>query len=210
MDRKIIFANTPNRIANTPMPFSVIGRSRIEGYTHIVQAPIELDIAMFHEMVHWFHHLRNPNRNYIEINFDRSRHFNNVSLSQYYWKNIDYCCNSWNSTKEQNYARVWSTGMPSHLNFEEMRTLLGMPHSSLDQDYLNGDDLSENLYRICKGLLLRFGYTGDCFYEDRKVIDRVINSCINNYVVYITGKDNFINFMYDTGRSGFGKCKIHP
>ena len=100
--------------------------------------------------------------------------------------------------------------MPSHINFEEMRTLLGMPHNILDAEYLNGDDLSENLYRSCKGMLLRFGYNGDNFYEDRKVINRVINAIINNYIVYITGRDSWVSFSYNRGRSGFGKCKVFP
>lgn len=208
ISRNIIFKNDPNNILGTHIPFSVIGKSTQGGYTHITQALVTIDVAIFHEMLHWFHHLRNPKRNYLEINANKTLHFNNTIISQYYWHGIDRCVLAWNVNKENNYIHIWSSGFPNHLDFEEMRTILGMPHNSNTINYLNGDDLSENLYRVCKGLPLRFGYNGQSFYEDRKVINRVINACLKNYIVYITGKDNEVDFQYGNGRPIFGKGRV--
>jgi hypothetical protein len=159
-------------------------------------------------MIHWFHHLINPVRNYSEVNTNRTLHFNNTIISQYYWHGIDCCLLAWNAGNENNYAHIWSSSVPAHLDFEEMRTVLGMPYNSNTANYLNGDDLSENLYRMCRGLPLRFGYIGQSFYEDRKVIDRVVNACFGNYIVYVTGRDNEVGFQYNTGRKIFGNGRV--
>lgn len=204
--REILFVGHLNNIFGAPTPFSVIGKSTREGYTHITQSSSTIDVSIFHEMLHWFHHLRNPKRNEDEINENNALHFNSASVPQYYWHDIDCCILAWNASRENNYAPIWSLsfGPHSHLDFEEMRTILGMPHNSS----LNGDDLSENLYRMCTGLPLRFGYSGENFYEDRKVVDRVINVCLKNYIVYVTGKDSTVDFAYQIGsRQLFGKGK---
>jgi hypothetical protein len=200
----IFFYDNPNNIAGTtPLVFSVIGKS-VANYTHIVQAPTTLDVVIFHEMIHWFHHLRNPKRYYEEINSGDTKSFNSMlPIHQYYWDGIAI------GQTNQNYKRIWSAGnFNAHLDFEEMRNLLGMPHDFV-QNCLRGDDLSENLYRINRGLPLRFGYSGTSFYEDKRVIDRVINACMGNCIVYITGKSvninqNDVDFAYGAGVQCFG------
>ena len=206
--RQIVFVEDPNNLFGNCTLFSVIGKSTRSGYTHIINSSMKFDVALFHEMLHWFHHLRNPKRNYLETNTNKTLHFNDTVISQYYWHGIDCCILAWNTNNENNYAHIWSSGFLSHLDFEEMRTLLGMPHNSNIANYLNGDDLSENLYRMCTGMPLRFGYEGRNFYEDRKVIDRVINACWGNYIVYLTGKDSHVDFQYNAGRPIFGKGKV--
>ena len=206
--RQIVFVEDPNNLFGNRTLFSVIGKSTRSGYTHIINSSMKFDVALFHEMLHWFHHLRNPKRNYLETNTNKTLHFNDTVISQYYWHGIDCCILAWNTNNENNYAHIWSSGFLSHLDFEEMRTLLGMPHNSNIANYLNGDDLSENLYRMCTGMPLRFGYEGRNFYEDRKVIDRVINACWGNYIVYLTGKDSHVDFQYNAGRPIFGKGKV--
>lgn len=63
---------------------------------------------------------------------------------------------------------------------------------------------------MCIGNPLRFGYDGVGFYEDRKVINRVINACIENYGWYTMDYDNDVGFLYDDANNmlGLGKCKI--
>jgi len=79
---------------------------------------------------------------------------------------------------------------------------------------LEGDDLSENLYRMCIGNPLRFGHRTASFYEDSKVIDKIIHTVTSNQKFYkiiarSTGKVGF--FHQDAGiRSGLGNYKIFP
>lgn len=72
------------------------------------------------------------------------------------------------------------------INFEDIRTILGAPNlakfrtivpqpSHVNQfQYLEGDDLSENSFRVSLGLPIRLGHTTMDFYEDYKVIDRAL------------------------------------
>ena len=112
--------------------------------------------------------------------------FSNYYIGQYYWKNLNYRLHNlhaWNGMDVS--ANPWiDDGI---LRFEEIRTILGFPSDSVDDNYLQGDDLSENLYRMCVGFPLRFGYGYQGFYEDVKVINRVINSCFASYIYYIGG-----------------------
>jgi hypothetical protein len=62
------------------------------------------------------------------------------------------------------------------VNFEEVRNILGS-YDTVDE-YKNGDDLSENLYRSSIGYPLRFGHDGSISYwEDINVINRVKQTC---------------------------------
>lgn len=47
-------------------------------------------------------------------------------------------------------------------------------------NYLEGDDLSENLYRICTGIPLRFGHTSDTYFVEAEIINKVVNTIYLN------------------------------
>ena len=79
------------------------------------------NITLFHELLHWFHFLKNPIR---YSNPNRS----SILLPSFTLTSID----------------LWRT--PTYPNIEEIATILGT--SQKDNQYTNGDDISENAYRI--------------------------------------------------------------
>lgn len=131
-----------------------------------------IDVGLFHEMLHWYHYLRNTTRTKLS-DVDEYKY----TLRSYYG-NIEDAYKLWdNSTK---------------INDEEIRTILGTPDYARPAHYdlisheaflalagsgrirvkgknnryvtrrakfLNGDDLSENVYRITKGLQMRFSHS---------------------------------------------------
>ena len=113
------------------------------------------DVGLFHEMLHWFHFLRNPDR-FNDGDNDDPNVFK-YSLRCYYGN--------------QNELGMWGGSMDS----EEIANILGTPNHNdvgyqhfIDQNAflavpnndrpLNGDDLSENVYRISKNCHMRFGH----------------------------------------------------
>ncbi|MDR2464504.1 MAG: hypothetical protein LBD36_02775, partial [Holosporales bacterium] len=98
----------------------------------------ELCIALFHEMLHWYHYLRDPARADIE---NHVIHGNNNSILRFYFFNIN----------PNTPGNTW--GMGNDVKVEEIRTILGVIPDINGQDgqpivgFLNGDDLSENLFR---------------------------------------------------------------
>ena len=131
-----------------------------------------LDKALFHELLHWYHSLRNPTR----IDLD-------PSISDY-----KYVARSYYGIIASEADLNWSNNA---INSEELWTILGSPdyrddkHLALIADdaflegalgrtpikrgdsrhvpnkyiFLNGDDLSENVYRISKNLKMRFSHS---------------------------------------------------
>ncbi|MGX8717289.1 MAG: hypothetical protein ACSW8C_04880 [bacterium] len=113
------------------------------------------DVGLFHEMLHWFHFLRNPDR-FDDGDNDDPNAFK-YSLRCYYG--------------DQNELGMWGGSMDS----EEIANILGTPNHNdvryqhfIDQNAflavpynegtLNGDDLSENVYRISRNCHMRFGH----------------------------------------------------
>ncbi|MBE6447527.1 MAG: hypothetical protein E7015_03535 [Alphaproteobacteria bacterium] len=142
----------------------------------------DLDVAIFHELVHLFHKLTSGIRsnNYASGkdtvgNSDIRRH----PLFLYYYGDHKSCNINdnnwrtslfvWNSLKPKNIGRV---------NFEEMLTICGLPQNSIG--YSIGDELSENLYRTSKKLPLRFGHQLFTCFESETVKRKVIE-CIGYY-----------------------------
>ncbi|MDR0556109.1 MAG: hypothetical protein LBG20_03870 [Holosporaceae bacterium] len=129
-DGRIEFADNNN----SPIP-TVIDRNR----TALKKR--ELCIAMFHEMLHWYHCLRDTVRMNVENPHDLSANLNNPILN-YYFGGVNP--NTINNTWNQDNQRV---------AIEDMRTILGVTPgiNGLDgnpiNNFLNGDDLSENLFR---------------------------------------------------------------
>lgn len=148
-------------------------------------------IGLFHEMVHWFHVLRHPERHSkervafkvpaISLHDTATRE----TIGGYFWGGIDN--NNTNSWKVSATPWLGYSINNSYVNFEEIRTILGaptvaqyrvvVPNNPLHPNpyiFLNGDDLSENKYRVSVNAKLRFGHSGQPFYEDNSVIQKVI------------------------------------
>lgn len=142
------------------------------------------DIGIFHELLHWYHKLNNPGRRYSEKfiaigQMASIRPFNNIFMESHtpaYWMT--------NPLKDHILEK--------NIKLEEMRTILGYTtHVAIS--YGNSvikippnrsqqcDDLSENLYRLCKGYPLRYGHTAFVSInpppELLSVIKRVITHC---------------------------------
>lgn len=67
-----------------------------------------------------------------------------------------------------NYATLpWRDG--NYIHFEELRNIIGAT-DRVDR-YLEGGDLSENLYRLSLGHLLRFGHTGEIYRESETIVN---------------------------------------
>lgn len=152
-----------------------------------------VDVALFHEMVHIFHLFTPaeeegetplPSRHSIySAGQDDEGLYNIVShkLFKYYYEHF---INSRSKIKDKAY---WCAHlMPWHnltneecyrINFEEMLTIAGLPVN--ETAYQPGDELSENLYRAEKGLQLRFGHKLFTYYESNKIYEKV-KLCVQN------------------------------
>lgn len=137
-----------------------------------------LDMGLFHEMLHWFHFLRNPERyaNHTKIEADCFKY----PLRCYYGDVTDLI--TWdNDMKAEEIATILGTPNwenASHINLipneaflsqatfqEDIATKKGyIPHN---ESFFNGDDLSENVYRISKSenksdkFYFRFGHNDE-------------------------------------------------
>ncbi|MDR2067760.1 MAG: hypothetical protein LBP41_02105 [Holosporaceae bacterium] len=207
------FSPRKRRIKFSPVLDSatIIGKTNREGYTNIVRSDDTVDISLFHEMIHWYHYLRYTNRYLREPAPHTTPRLENHYLGKYYWSALNCRLIGW--TGQVISGEKWEN-RDNILDFEEMRTVLGVPYlgsiENYAQNYKEGDDLSENLYKMCIGAPLRFGYDNLGFYEDRKVINRVINACIESYIWYTIGYNGDVGFAYGLphNRKGLGKCQI--
>ncbi len=201
------------RIRETNGMHTIIGKTTAHnnnGYTAIGQANSSIDISLFHEMTHWYHYLRNPKR-YDDECTGNNLNLQNYYLGTYYWSGLDNCVTQWNTNRRKISQEAWSDRSITRYRviFEEIRTILGVPCGGNIQryngDYKNGDDLCENLYRIDIGAPLRFGHSFEKFYEDRKVINKVLNAANESHVFYIKGyaSPGIIDNRY---RRGLGNC----
>lgn len=165
-------------------------------------------VALFHELLHWYHFLRNPARYGTEVggadmHAPRALSLANTdpdTVADYFWDVLDN-----NPAPGQPPAamghQVWKASMLPWIkvngsevcvNLEEIRTILGLPWDAEAEDFLRtssfleGDELSENLFRMELGLPLRFGHRhatsapdqgGDLqyFQEDARVIQKLID-----------------------------------
>ena len=149
----------------------------------IVRHDLRVDENMFHEITHWYHFLRDTSRVMNEKEgIDRSIMF------YYYGGLIGLDDVSRCSISERKWSDLTKT-----LNLEEMRTMLGGGDL---EGALNGDDLSENLYRYCTGEPLAFGYNQEMFYENQIVVDRCILSASGNFDKYDRFKEGDVNAKY--------------
>lgn len=166
--------NSPLLRATTVLkdPKPINGRSIYK----ILNYPKTDDVGLFHEMIHWYHCLRDIKRIIIEntahnglVNLHGTnvvKNTNEVPFANHYWpghSSVDW--------KGSALPWVGKFGDCLVVNFEEIRTILGVPMNC--PAYKNGDDLSENLYRSCCKQPLRFGHSRSAFFEDRDVVSKV-------------------------------------
>lgn len=176
----IIWKNVVHQLSTISKPFDT--------YDYISLSDAGLDIALFHEMIHWYHRLRNTARSYTEDNVAiNGNNEENYQMYMYYWRDL-----SSNVNKKQISSLAWQGTLDNHIDLEEVRTILGIKNTAnlyynsnnFLENYLEGDDLAENLYRACIGQFLRFAHVSSTFYEDKKVIEQVIDSCSSNIKEY--------------------------
>jgi len=116
--------------------------------------------SLFHEMLHWYHLLR-----------CKYRYISEHAVQESYIDKLMYSLKS--NIFAIHFLKSWFPGRNrDNVNFEEMRTIIGAhPHGGdymnpyvIDKNFhwfgfLNGDELSENLYRKSLGLTLRTAHT---------------------------------------------------
>jgi hypothetical protein len=230
-------------INNITTNLSSIGKegSTVAGsYDSIINHKLSVDVSLFHEMNHWFHYLRYPDRYEDEYNrYQIGIHIDGTNfaamglpgnpairagialttvaaLGIYYWRVIGGWANM-NISEAKWYA--WKTGgaaQEQRPDFEEIRNILGLENRHLPPGliFYNGDDLSENLYRMSIGVPLRFGYGAEEYYEDGRVIDEVLSCCNfwKRYYNFSSRRMRCAGFAYDNHSNvqGIGRCMVLP
>lgn len=185
-------------ISNDNHSQATIGNRHVK-YTDIVLYKKPLNVSLFHELIHWFHYLRDPNRVLQDKNLN-DKHFEDNVLSRYYFN-----ASAANDTGKTVSESIWHA--KGKLSFEEMRTILGASPNLGQENYKQGDDLSENLYRKNIGIPLRYGYTKHTFYEDNEVIDKVFDSC-NFYKCYYCAQEENVGYDHSSGTKGLENFSI--
>ena len=158
-------------------------------YRTIIRHKRKSDIGLFHEMIHWYHRLRHIIRYNHEKSHGEQKQLSDIisvadrpdiTIGNYYYKNIPDAVVS-GTTKDQrreNSAKVWNED--GNTQYEEIRAIIGVP-AELD-GYLNGDEISENLYRLhTSDPNMRFAHTLVKYYEDDEVLDRAKNVSERTY-----------------------------
>ncbi len=186
------------------------------GYTDVAcvkESSHASDTALFHEMLHWFHRLRNNIRCDNEVlNYPQ---LNSYYVGTHYW---GVTAGAAQQARHDVSAESWSKiinllGVPHQIiDFEEIRTVYG------DIRGVNGDDLSENLYRVNVNIPRRIGYDNISYYEDNGVVNQIIQAS-NTFGIYdhlghfgpppppnVVGV-YAIGFQYAQGRQGLGACR---
>ncbi|MDR0678272.1 MAG: hypothetical protein LBF44_01900 [Holosporaceae bacterium] len=184
--------------------------------TVIVQVPLHtskpLDIALLHEMIHWFHYLKDPDRYKKEVSFVESSQNDKISnndICRYYWSELSKLTAQKDEVGVQLLKKIWSlNGFALSGNFEEIRTILGMTQNV--RGYQNGDDISENLYRRERHFPLRYGYNVGRLWEDKSVIDKIAldnHIIIQQYCIPIVWADENVEMSNRKKREkGIGNC----
>ena len=122
-----------------------------------------LDIGLFHEIIHWFHYLRHPKR-FIYSDYAKPEVYKYLMRS-FYGDQSELC--TWGNIDDEEIRTI--LGSPNYndpltLKFinseaflkEKVSTAIdyievsGGKFIPKDDIFLNGDDLSENVYRLCR------------------------------------------------------------
>ena len=152
---------------------------------YLVERPRSDDIGLFHEMLHWFHSLRDPDRKKKEIKIVTDFHDKRTCKSKVLMQSkiiSNENLTSWLGKENRSERHPKLTIKP-----EEFRTIMGYKIKILKKDsgevvyetdeFINGDDLSENLYRCCWCADLRYGHTNshDEIHLSEEEIKRMID-----------------------------------
>jgi hypothetical protein len=111
---------------------------------YIIQLKRPLYIALFHEMLHWYQHLRYylRARNELTVNIETGENTQHNDMLNYYYPSSD-------PKKPIDPGSFWRNdslfSISGSVRVDEMRIILGIPKGTVG--FLNGDDLSENLFR---------------------------------------------------------------
>ncbi|MDR1391379.1 MAG: hypothetical protein LBI95_03375, partial [Holosporales bacterium] len=187
---------------------TVIGK-RYDLCSYITMDTTSYDALIFHEMVHWYHHLRDPIRQNTEKDVSIVQ-IGNLAPYSYFWNGL----NGVNDiNRERLSIRAWRGAGADILKIEEIRTILGSLKNTIN--YLEGDDLSENLYYACIFKPLSFGHSRDeTFYEDNMVIDKVITitnanigyACYGENPIFRNKKTFDTKYRPSYSKQGLGEC----
>lgn len=123
----------------------------------------------------------------------------------------------WWTVRLGNKSLVVAWAPPGFVNFEEIRTVYGGNVGPIDGNVIEEDDLSENLYRndASVHLLIRIGYVNSSYYEDTRVVNRIIQSS-NTFSIYnnisirsqqVRRANGNVSFLYEQSRRGLGNCR---
>ncbi|MDR0633045.1 MAG: hypothetical protein LBF84_02805 [Holosporales bacterium] len=140
---------------------------------------------LFHELLHWYHALRAPQRYYDEV-FGLYRPIEHTIRTHPICRTIWNCDQDTTDSEILCSAKAWHTHVCNDctvLDLEELRTIIGVKEqTSIIQSaegaflntFVNGDELSENLFRRFANLPYRIGYQAFNYYEDRTVVERCV------------------------------------
>ena len=135
---------------------------KIQDKIGIIKTSRTDDVGLFHEILHWFHTLRDPERKNRESQIQCGTNDKKLLTSH--------------ALMESEKSELWIGRKEKKnplseliLKMEEFRTIMGhtvnfsitIAETTISysaEEVLNGDDLSENLYRICVGQQLRYGH----------------------------------------------------
>lgn len=163
----------------------------------VEQMPSNLSSDIFHELLHWFHNLRDPLRSFFEVKGKNSvgeivKLNDASSLSGYFYAGND------SPTKIQISSLPWlqTDGNKLVINLEEMRTILGAPNEQIftectgDYHYLEGDDISENVFRLSQDLPMRLGHKESEYIASNKIfIVAATLSVLTHNTINVSKKD---------------------
>lgn len=157
-----LYYNSDNNIQTTVIT-DIMDRSRDCVFVELEYRPTH--VALFHELVHWYHAIRNYERYIEELTQDRTQVINKC-IGALYYNNDD------NDEKAH-----WLTNYKGNeiISFEDMRTIFGMHSES--EGYFEGDDLSENLYRAFWKRPLRYGHKQENIFSVKScIVEKVENT----------------------------------
>jgi hypothetical protein len=174
-------------------------RSRLSRHS-VVLCACDPSVALLHEMLHWFHLLKRPDRYRRERAGYATKYGGNIhyqtlvsgimrgTLGKYFWHGLTIT-----PKREAATTSCWSALAQDGRNFphfEEIRTIIGAPTlteyrnlsstAAAGYEYFNGDDISANKYLVSKGLPICFGHTRVVFFEDDAVIQRALTTSGGN------------------------------
>ena len=108
-------------------------------------------------------------------------------LGRYYWGNIENFASFRDGVKLPLKQEGWFWTVGEKTSFEEIRNILGSKISV--EEYEEGDDLCENLYRLSIGKMARANHKsyrliGRTYIPDQTVLERIVSTVADNYSIY--------------------------